>query len=60
MTIDFLRGNMFTLFSVLAIATALAAASVWICNDSDAEESPSRRYSRRKILSENHRDKSVN
>jgi len=51
---------MFTLFSVLAIATALAAASVWICNDSDAEESPSRRYSRRKILSENHRDKSVN
>jgi hypothetical protein len=44
---------MFTLVSVLAIATALAAAGVWICDDSDADELPSRRYYRRRVLSEN-------
>jgi hypothetical protein len=49
---------MFTLVSVLAIATALAAASVWICDDSNADELPSRRYYRRKVLSEN-RNKTV-
>lgn len=41
---------MFTLISVIAIATALAAASVWIYDGAEAEDLPSRRYNRRQAL----------